>query len=196
MTRYNSWLRLGSLLLLAPSFCLGMGDISLEILYQDLGPYRHMIPGNCTNWHEVYPQFCGGYHQSNFIDNGDNVVSTGDQVELSVQEAVVLVVTITNVLPICHSDLDSLILEPLEWPDGSPVCQEWLELVPDYGVMHHVIGWDDNGDNEVGVCDYIVLDNGTTIHVQGWEVGTDGVVTTPAAEDSWSRMKRLFMFPF
>jgi len=46
-----------------------------------------------------------------------------------------------------------------------PMGSNWHELYPNFCVVHTQAGYDDNGDNEVSVCDVIILDSGARYHV-------------------------------
>jgi hypothetical protein len=47
------------------------------------------------------------------------------------------------------------------WP---PNCSTWHEISPDFCVLHHQSGMEDNGDGELSPCDFIELD-GLRFHV-------------------------------
>jgi hypothetical protein len=56
-------------------------------------------------------------------------------------------------LPQMHLDLPGA--------DGTsipPVCTVWDEIYPAHGAPHHQDGYEDNGDNIISECDYIILD--------------------------------------
>lgn len=56
-------------------------------------------------------------------------------------------------LPQMHLDLPGAVSDAI--PE---TCTNWNELYPAYGAPHHQDGYEDNGDNVISPCDYIILD--------------------------------------
>jgi len=40
----------------------------------------------CTSWHEVYPDYCQGWHLTSWEDNGDDILSPCDQIDMLTAE--------------------------------------------------------------------------------------------------------------
>jgi len=162
-------------------------DMVMEL---DAPPPREDITDNCSTWHELWPNFCAVSHQDDFEDNGDGVLSPCDYIHLDGHR-----LHVDWVGPTYWLDCD-LILEPIDPQPGDPVCQEWIEIWPNYGNLWHVDNWDDNGDGEVGVCDFIVVSGvGMTFTCHITEVGLNIHVRddgTPTEDSSWGGIKRLF----
>ena len=147
----------------------------------------------CTVWHQVYPNYCNTAHQTNHVDNGDGVMSVCDFIWLDgVQNH------ITWIGPTYYVDYDGDYIpdagwEPIEFMPGSPVCQTWLQVFPEYGALLHVDDWiDGNDDGIVNFCDTIFI-GGQEGHVRETYLNihvTEDII--PVEEGTWSKMKRLF----
>lgn len=154
----------------------------------------------CTSWHELYPDFCNGYHLSDWEDNGDGILSPCDQIWLTdnvtqqTREYHVDVVTITIWV------VEKEVAQPpdtyLEWnpsygeydPDSInytmeyPGCTVWHEVYPEFCNWYHLWEWEDGEpyDGVLGSCDQIRLVDLETgldawYHVEG--VTTDIIVS-------------------
>ena len=73
---------------------------------------------------------------------------------------------------------------------GSPVrdvvppdCTDWIELFPTFGPIHHQDLYEDDGDGQVSVCDFITL-NGTRYHID-WVGPTYWLVEITGADEMW-----------
>ncbi len=160
------------------------GAVFLEL--DDL--LREGIPGNCSTWHELFPAHCTPRHQSDYEDNGDGMLSACDIIYLDGDRY-----HIEWVGPTYWLDCD-IITEPMgDSNPGDPVCEEWIEVWPNHGVVRHVIGWEDNGDGVVSPCDIIYFHDGLICHIQ--DIGTNIRVNpdgSAAEESTWSRIKGMF----
>jgi hypothetical protein len=151
-------------------------------------PIRDPIPADCSTWHELYPNFCAPRHQSGYEDNGDGIVSACDYIYLDGERYHIEWAGPTYTL-------DQAWYEPLEWWEpGNPYCQEWIEIYPDHGVIHHVTDWEDGDQSgDVSPCDMIMFEDGTWWHVAdvslNIRVVPDG---SPAEQGTWSKVKSLF----
>lgn len=128
----------------------------------------------CTTWHELYPDFCNGYHLSDWEDNGDGILSPCDQIELTdnvtqqKREYHVDAVTITIEVALKPQEVD---IYYLEWDGGqtpydpydiedtmySPTCSLWHEVYPEFCNWYHLAEWEDNGEPGLSFCDQIYL---------------------------------------
>jgi len=147
----------------------------------DLDTESQAIPGYCTDWHELYPLYSNILHQEGYKDNGDRVVSACDYIRLDGTWYHIEWVGPTYFL---SEGADELIVEPLQDPDEpgqDPTCEIWHEIYPIFSQLWHVDGWVDNGDGELSVCDYVIID-GRTWHIDriglDIEVIEEGVVPT------------------
>lgn len=73
---------------------------------------------------------------------------------------------------------------------GSPVrdvvppdCSDWIELFPTFGPIHHQDLYEDDGDGQVSVCDFITL-NGVRYHID-WVGPTYWLVEIVNADEMW-----------
>jgi hypothetical protein len=133
----------------------------------------------CTSWHELYPDFCNGYHLSDWEDNGDGFLSPCDQIWLT--DNVTLETTEYHV----DSVTVTIEVEPKPIPPGGdylyfewwggyygnpeyltepiyePVCSIWHEVYPEFCSWYHLAGWIDNPegvpDGILSKCDQIML---------------------------------------
>lgn len=174
------------LLLLIPLAGLAQTGITYLELTDDL---REGITPDCSTWHELYPQYCIDHHQTSYEDNGDGEMSVCDYIYLDGERYHIEWVGPTYTLD------DLGYYEPLEWWEpGSPICQEWIEIYPEHGTIHHVTGWEDgDGSGDVSVCDMIVFEDGSAWHVGeislNIRVVPDGSAT---ATGTWGKVKSLF----
>jgi hypothetical protein len=154
----------------------------------------------CTDWHELYPDFCNGYHLSDWEDNNDGILSRCDQIELTDDvtgkkawyhvDAVTITIWVVQVWPV--QGVDTIYLDWNPWkydPDNpydpnhpiySPVCTYWHEIYPEFCNWYHLLEVEDNGDQVLSYCDNIWLvdirtGEGGWYHVEG--ITTDMVVS-------------------
>ena len=150
------------------------------------------VPPVCSTWHELYPNYCTSHHRTGYADDGDGLVSACDHILLDGMSCHVDRVGPTYYLvQMTERDVFKY-LEPQGSGAGrSPVCETWHEVYPNYCIVHHVDGWEDNGDGFLGPCDVVEL-AGTPWHVE--EIGFNIIVTpdSPVEQGSWSRIKQLF----
>jgi hypothetical protein len=186
--RYRLLLVAAALLALLPVSALAQD----KILELDTLPGREAIPPDCSGWHELWPSFCAISHQDSLLDNGDGELSACDQIILDGSRY-----RVDWVGPTYWMDCE-LILEPTDYQPGSPVCQVWVEIWPDYGQQWHIDGWQDNGNGVVDACDILVVSGqGTVLTCHLNEVALNIRVTgepTPTEESTWGRIKSLFGF--
>ncbi|PXF51300.1 MAG: hypothetical protein C4B55_02570 [Candidatus Methanophagaceae archaeon] len=145
-----------------------------------------------TDWHELYPTYCNWYNLSGWRDNGDDVLSPCDSIELTDADGKVgkyhvdeVTVTIT-VVPVDavgqakptyldftggYDDIKTAMYEP----PGTI----WHEIYPRFCQKYELQWWKDNGDQHLSYCDYIGLLDKTgaenPYHVE--EVTIDIIVT-------------------
>jgi len=178
-------LLLGGILLLVPV----LGSAQEGSIYLDLqDSLRVGIPGDCSTWHELYPMYCTPHHQTQYEDNGDGSMTPCDFIYLDGDRF-----HVEWVGPTYYLDCE-IITEPVgDSNPGDPVCEEWMEIYPQYGAIRHVVGWEDNGDGIVSACDVIYFGDGLVCHID--EVGTNIRVNpdgSAAGESTWSKIKGLF----
>jgi hypothetical protein len=158
-----------------------------------------------TQWHELHPNYCTGpYTLIDWRDNGDGVLSHCDTVLMQAPDMTeswehVVEVTYTVELtpvaePIIENFWDYDYHEQASDPLEDPVCSWWVEIYPDFGVDHHIISWEDNGNDTLDFCDMVVDHYGFEYHVEG--VHTDMVTEPPGGSatdrSTWSKIKSLF----
>lgn len=188
-TRYRLLLVAVALLALVPAGAFAQD----KVLELDTLPGREPIPPDCSGWHELWPSFCAISHQDSIQDNGDGELSACDYIYLDGQRY-----HVDWVGPTYWLDCE-LILEPTDFQPGNPVCQNWIEIWPDYGLLWHVDSWEDNGNGVVDACDFITVTgpDGTTLSCHINEVATNIRVTgdpTPVEESTWGHIKSFFGF--
>jgi hypothetical protein len=160
------------------------------------------IPPDCSNWHELYPNFCATHHQVRYDDNDHNgLVSACDNI---IEDGaigcwhIVKVSTTYFFSPVAGGGQYSA--EPSDTlPNPSPVCEMWHIISADgpqftHCQSVHIEGWQDNNHNGVlDVCDNIVI-QGVTYHID--RIGCDVTVTfnpaTPTKAGTWGWLKSLF----
>jgi hypothetical protein len=151
------------------------------------------IPADCSEWHELFPNFCTIHHQDAYEDNGDGIVSVCDIIILGGVRYHVDWAGPTY-------ELEDMLTGERVWYEPTdptfptnPVCSTWLQVAPDFGWAHHVDGWEDgNGDQVLSECDTVWI-GGRPWHVA--VVNLDITVTeepSPVAPASWSAIKHLF----
>ncbi|MBC8367776.1 hypothetical protein H8E52_10230 [bacterium] len=171
-------------LMLMPAIGSAQGAVFLEL--DEL--LREGIPGNCSTWHELFPAHCTPHHQTEYEDNGDGMLSACDYIYLDGERY-----HVEWVGPTYYLDCD-IVTEPLgDSNPNDPVCEEWIEVWPNHGMVRHVIGWEDNGDGVVSPCDIIYFSDGLICHIA--DIGTnirvnpDGSAT---GESTWTKIKGMF----
>ncbi len=183
------------LFVLVAALCLPGALLAQDaVLEYDGGPLRNCHTDDCSPWHQLFPPpMCGISHQDSWEDNGDGCLSACDYLTLDGER-----VHVDWVGPTYWLDCD-IILEPTGDPTSPAECQEWVEVHPNYGNIWHVDDFQDNGDNEIGVCDVIVISsNGVSVSCHIMEVGLNIHVTgdaTPTEQSSVSELKSLFGIP-
>jgi len=137
-------------------------------IYPPVDPREPIKEPVCTDWHELYPEFCNWYHLSNWSDNGDDVLSPCDRIKMTEEAGSV------NWYHVDDVTITLLVSEPVEPTrkmaiefDGgyeqinkamdNPVCTYWYEVHPSFCPMYHLKDWEDNGDEYLSSCDWIFL---------------------------------------
>jgi hypothetical protein len=158
-----------------------------------------LIPPNCATWHEISPAFCNVYHQDTYNDNGDGVVSPCDIIALNGIAYHVDTAGPTVYLDCSGGGQTTRIIEPVDenWIDGNPYDTQWMEIWPNFGVIHTIDGWNDgDASGDLTVCDIIII-AGQTCHVK--RIGCNIRVTrvpTATEESTWGKVKGLFQDMF
>lgn len=155
-------------------------------------PIRN-IPVGCSEWHELFPNFCVIHHQDAYQDNGDGVVSVCDIIVLSGTRYHVDWVGPTYELEDMVTS-DRVWYEPTDpFPPTNPVCSTWHQVAPDFCMAKHVDGWEDgNHDGVLNECDTVWI-GGRAWHVAA--VNLDITVTeepSPVSHETWGVIKHLF----
>ncbi len=154
------------------------------------------IPGTCTTWHELYPNFCVDHHQVAFGDNGDGVLSVCDCIQLDNMYLHVDWVGPTYVLEEVQTGGQTW-WEPDQDPvhdPGNPICEMWHQVAPVFCGLGHVDDWlDENGDQVVSPCDILIID-GITYHVfdVALNIQVSDSVPTPNEKSTWGKIKQVF----
>jgi len=150
----------------------------------------------CTYWHEIYPTYCTWHHLSDWDDNGDDVLSPCDSIELTNNttgakdwyhvDEVTLTIWVTPWTGEPAVPGETLILE---FEGGynytqdamvQPVCTDWHEIYPQFCNRYHIDYWDDNGDDKLSFCDWIDLKDLATNQTASYhvdDVATNIIVT-------------------
>ena len=135
-------------------------------IYLDFGgdATRAVAAGwECTEWHELFPDFCKVWHL-------DKIEGGGDLKECAIAWFNGQRFHIDWVGPTYFLDCGK-IAEPTGDVGGSdglydPTCQIWEEVWPNHGKRYHVDGWEDaNGSGTLDECDYVILDDGSYCHL-------------------------------
>ncbi len=155
-------------------------------------PIRDAVPGICSEWHELFPNFCTIHHQDGYEDNGDGVVSVCDVIILSGTRYHVDWVGPTYELEEIATGAH-VYYEPTELPPPTnPFCSIWHQVAPNFCLAQHVDEWIDNGDGVLSECD-IVWIGGLEYHVAS--INLDITVTeepSPVSNATWGAIKHLF----
>lgn len=159
MTRTIRFIALALTLLALPA--LGQS----EQIYLDLGTdaTRAIAAGwECTEWHELYPNFCKVRHLDRI--EGDGSLRECNYAWFDRERF-----HIDWVGPTYFLDCGK-VAEPVGAvrPDTleDPTCQIWEEIWPNHGKLYHVEFWEDaNGNGILDECDYVILDDGSYCHI-------------------------------
>jgi hypothetical protein len=147
------------------------------------------LPGDCSTWHELYPNFCLPHHQDGYTDNGDGVVSACDNITL---DGVTYHVDWAGPTYILEGPGGSSYWEPVGSVGTDPVCSTWHQVHPNFCMIGHVDVWEDTDQSgTVTTCDYVTV-GGITYHVVSVELDIQISVTSPVDQASWGRIKSLF----
>lgn len=157
------------------------------------------VPGNCSVWHELYPNYCAPHHQTNYEDNGDGVVSVCDFIYLDGVcfhiDWVGPTYYMTRLTPAPQVQGAA---EPVTTNSGEdPVCETWHWVWPNYCDEFHVDSWYDNGNHILDPCDEIdhVLQTGVT---EVWHIDRIALNIkvslgpTESRPSTWGRLKTLY----
>ena len=172
-----------------------LGIVALAVpagaqLYLDFAgsPIRDGVPMDCSEWHELFPNFCVIHHQDAYEDDGGGTVSVCDIIVLDGTRYHVDWVGPTYELEDIATG-DKAYYEPT----GDPYSMPWHQVAPDFCQTAHVDEWiDANFDGLLSECD-IVWIGGVQYHLVS--INLDITVTEqPSAVDheSWGVIKHLF----
>ena len=134
----------------------------------------------CTYWHELWPTYCLEYHVEAWEDNGDEILSVCDNLDLkSTLEGLtkkyhVERVTVTLVL---SNSTHTIYLEP-DIGDApiedalacltNPWAAYWHEVYPEFCREYEVIDWYDNCNGVLDYCDWLFLQPVNFAGVSQW----------------------------
>jgi hypothetical protein len=151
-------------------------------------PIRDNVPVDCSEWHELWPNFCVIHHQDAYQDNGDGAVSVCDVITLNGTRYHIDWVGPTY-------ELENVSTSERSWwePTGHPIDDPWHQVAPLYCVTMPVIEWlDENWDGELSECDLVFI-GGAWHHIAA--INLDITVTeepSPTNHETWSAIKSLF----
>jgi hypothetical protein len=177
----------GALAVAAPAYAQD-ASIYLELMGD---PTRDEIPENGAAWHELWPEFCAVLIQEDYGDNGDGVISACDYIMF---QRTTYHVEWAGPTYYIESDCSGEAgwLEPTEPPSGgSPVCEVWHWVYPDFCRESHVEHWIDQGDGIFGVGDSVEID-GTWYEVIAVGVNITATPSSPVEQGTWSSIKHFF----
>jgi len=154
-----------------------------------------------TMWHELWPYYCRRYHLTSWVDNGDEMLSPSDQIDMFEYE--------TNQTTWWHVDDVTItlylkdkegILPPMyiEFEGGFPeyqrvlkypVCTYWHEVYPYFSRRFHLSSWiDTDGNGMLNPSDQIDMKDLETGKISWWHVervSTDIIVTRKPICTQW-----------
>jgi len=139
-------------------------------------PYQEHIPNPiCTEWHELYPNYCTNWHLTSWNDTqelgepGYGELSPNDQIDMTDESGMIKwfhVDRMTITLNLSSLDFpgETIFVEFKGPPDmplpdvlRMPVCTLWHEVWSIYSNVWHIVDWKDNGNLVLDVCDSITL---------------------------------------
>ena len=150
----------------------------------------------CTQWHELYPDYCRRYHLESWNDTNHNgKLDPSDFIDLWDQDRQEKaypywwhVDNVTITLELTNSRGEKVYLEFEGLYDDflnlamctNYVGTQWHEVYPVYSNQYNLTKWIDNCDNVLSACDQIILRNKATgeeaeYHVDG--VKTDLIIS-------------------
>lgn len=161
------------------------------------------IPPNCSSWHELYPVYCGTWHQDGYTDNGDGVVSPCDIIRLNGIAYHVVWVGPTYFVTCSRTPGGpperTAVFEPVgnPPPGNNPICQVWHEIWPNFCQQIHIDSFHDNGNGVLDACDEVDTNDATGTlfyHIDriGCNIVVEPVPVTPNRRGTWSWLKGLF----
>ena len=155
-------------------------------------PVRDVVPPDCSDWHELHPNFCIIHHQDVYEDDGDGQVSVCDFITLSGVRYHIDWVGPTYWL-IEMTAGDEMWCEPtIPDPGGNPTCEIWHEVAPDFCLEWHIDDWEDNGDGVLSICDNVLIGE-SWWHIEDIGLNITATETPSPVEDStWSKIKTFF----
>jgi hypothetical protein len=121
-----------------------------------------------STWHELYPHYCNDLVMTSFVDNGDGVLSTSDQVDfLNETDGWTYWYHVDDVTTTIHftykdpdtgtGDAEPVEAEtlPTDYTDWDPIGSTWHMIYPDYSMEFVITSYEDNGDGTFGASDQI-----------------------------------------
>ncbi len=152
------------------------------------------IPPDCSDWHELHPNFCIVDHQDAYEDNGDGFVSECDVIVLSGTRYHIDWAGPTYWLVPVEQGSEHWVEPTIPDPGGDPIGEIWHEVAPDFCMEWEVIEWMDNGDGILSPCDVVMFaGDPNAYHIA--EIGLNIEVTeepSPVEESTWGRIKAFF----
>ncbi len=187
---------------LAPE-AFAQDQFHFELVLPQEGATRDIPPDGST-WHELYPTMCIMHSQTGYDDNGDGFVSECDYIYIDGVRFHITWAGPTYVLETGPTEdgrppVQEKFVEPTGFigPDGrNPICEIWHEVWPEYCLEWHVEDWEDNGDQQVTPCDWVLIWDGFG-EPQQWHVvevnqNIIAVPDSPVEESTWGRIKGFF----
>ena len=141
-----------------------------------------------TYWHELYPNYSNEYHLSSWEDNGDQILSASDQIDMTDElenvywyhvERVTLTIFLTR-KDIPQPPIAIEYMGPYEPRIYQPISTLWHEIFPQYSNVYHIASWEDQGDLYLSPSDQIDMKNLETSELSWWHVdriATDIILT-------------------
>ena len=150
------------------------------------------IPPDCSDWHELHPNFCLVDHQDAYEDNGDGFVSACDVIILGGTRYHVDWAGPTYWLVPVNPGDEQWMEPTIPDPGQNPIGEIWHEVAPDYCMEWEVLDWEDNGDGVLSPCDIIWFTDGP-YHLA--EIGLNIEITeepSPIEQSTWGKIKAFF----
>lgn len=140
-------------------------------------------PEPFTLWHELYPQYCENWVFTSWEDNGNGVLDTSDQIDMTNEatqetrwyhvDRVTYTMTLMNEFEeLMYIEFKGPYEPPAPYFPYPPFGTLWHEVYPIYSNVYTILDWSDSSQNGIlDYCDWILLDDGTWWHVE--DIATD-----------------------
>ena len=122
-----------------------------------------------TRWHELYPEYCQWWNLTSWEDNGDEMLTSCDNVDLKLQpdgkiekyhvENVTITLEVSNTTYTMYIELeigDAPIEDALVCL-SQPLLTHWHEVYPIFCKEYEITDWTDNCNGVLDYCDWIYL---------------------------------------